>query len=612
MAVWLLLTVLLLVFSVGSLGGFRYRAGRWPVLPAAVTGTDPSLPGKSLPNLSQENPQETAGYLRSVVAISTTDQKMGSGFIIDEKGHVVTAQHVVDGVGCVTVTDDDGHQHQGTVLNYDMALDIALLHVKTLEKWPDRLEMSTEKTPARVGDETYVIGHPRSTGNNTRLSATVTKLDDPQRAEGRYHEGLVKFGGVTVVNGTSGGPLVKQSTGQVIGVTILSGAPAEVGWARPTADIVNMVREWSALTPTAGCQPTTAIQPISLTLVTVTPRTGNYDVEGEELADGVEMALRDNREALLSVGYDVSIKRLDDAGSPTLARDRVTMAVQDPEVIGVVGSLENQTTRAIAEALSLTGVPLVAPTAGADDLADRGFSHFNRVVANSGRQNPALANFAKGQLRVGNVFILEDGSPDAAVQVKAFTEGAAVIGLPLSGSLKVSAAFDAAELKKHLADARAEAVYYAGSSQLAVDLIRSLRSLEVMLPFLGTQEAFAPTQFLPYVDADAQGVYFTRLTAEQVDQFKRKYEQVFGKASRGYAGYGYDAAYAIIAALRKYGAEHPAQRPARADLARLIRETRGLPGWSALITFESNGENQTSWVHVYEWRMGRPVHTRKQ
>lgn len=609
MAVWVLLTVLLLVFSVGSLGGFRFRAGRWPTLPVSIASVNPSLPGKSPPSLNQENPQEIAGYLRSVVAISAKDRQMGSGFLIDNKGHVVTAQHVVSGVGCVSVTDDDGRQHQGTVLAFDAALDVALLHVPTLETWPDRLDLATDASPARMGDAAFVIGHPRSIGSNARPSARVTKLGDEQRAEDRYYGGLTKVSDATVLKGTSGGPLIHKASGKVIGVMVLSDAPNPDAWARPAGDIVEKVREWSQRSPSAGCQEAPAVQKINLRIVTVTPRTGEFDVYGEELADGVELALRDYRDQLLRVGYDVSIKRVDDEGSPTQARDRVRVEAQDPEVIGVVGSLENQTTEAIAEALSLTGVPMVAPTAGAEYLTARGWPHFNRVVANSNRQNGALANFAKGMLKVGNVFVLEDGSPDAAGQVRSFKDGAAVIGLPVVGTLQVSAAQDPLELKKHLAEAGAEAIYYAGNSKLALELVRSLRSVEVMLPFLGNQEAFAPTQFQLFTEPGARGVYFTGLTAEAAEQFGRRYDQVFGKQLRGYASYGYDAAYVIIDALRKYGETHPAQRPTRAELARLVRETRGLSGWTAQINMESNGENQTSRIHVYEWRMGAPVLT---
>jgi len=607
-AVWIFIVLLTLIFSAGTVGGYRFKAGEWPGLEAVqAAGGAFSLPRAKVPNLNNESAQATAGYLRSVVAITAKDQS-GSGFLIDDKGHVVTANHVVGGNTCVTVVDDNGRQHQGTLLSYDAAMDVALLHVATLEGWSDHLDMATENPPTGVGENTYVIGHPRGVGSNIPMSAQVTRLSVDQSADGRYHRGLIEVSDVSVPKGTSGGPLVSKSTGKVIGVMVLSGAPTVVAWARPTADIAGMVQEWSAVKPGLACQFSPPNKTIPLTLATITPRTGAYGLEGEELADGAELALRDMQKALLRVGYEVTLKREDDAGSPVQARDRAAMLVQDPKVMGIVGSLEDQATRALAESLRTAGLPLVAPTAGAEDLTAQEWPFFNRVVARSPRQNPVLASFAKDLLKVNNVFILEDGSAGAAAEVDAFKGAAAVIGLPVSGTLVVSAATDPNEIKKRLVEVQAEAVYYAGRSDLTLRGVRALRALDVDLPFLGNQAAFAPAQFQPFTGPGAQGIYFTRLTAEPVDQFKRAYESVFGKPTRGYAAYGYDAAYVILDALVRYGEEHLAQAPSRQELARLVRETRGHRGWSAPISFESNGENQTAWVHVYEWNQGVPVY----
>lgn len=606
-AVWVFAVVLLLLFGVGSVGGYKFRSGEWPGLNAVpVGGSNTPLPGNPAPNLSSESPQATAGYLRSVVAITGRDQA-GSGFLIDAKGHLLTAYHVVEGTTCVKVVDDNGRSHQGTVLAYDKALDVAFVHVATLENWQDYLEMAAENPPAQVGDDMYVVGHPRGIGSNIPVSGSVTRLSTDKTAEGRYYTGLLEVSDAPVLKGASGGPLVSKRTGKVAGITVLSAYPV-VAWARPVTDITAKVQEWKQIRPGSSCQVAPAPQTIPLTLAAVTPRTGVNSMEGEELADGAEMALRDAEEELKRVGYSVTLKREDDAGSPARAREKAELVVQNPAVIGIVGSLENETTRAIAEAVRAAGVPVVAPTAGADELTARGWPHFNRVVANNLRQNPALANFAKDLLKVNNVFVLEDGSPDAAGQVNSFRGGASVIGLPVSGTLQVSLSSDPADLKKRLTEVRAEAIYYAGRSDLALHLIRALRAQDVMLPFLGSQTAFAPTQFQPYTGAGAQGIYFTRLTAEPVDQFRRKYEPVFGKPTRGYAAYGYDAANVILQALIRYGETHKGQTPSRQELARLVRETQGHPGWSAPIAFTGNGENQTSWVHVYEWKQGVPIY----
>ncbi|HWI63590.1 MAG TPA: ABC transporter substrate-binding protein [Symbiobacteriaceae bacterium] len=605
-AVWVFLLVLTLIFSAGTLGGYRFRSGEWPQFQAVqVAGGSFTLLGSREPNVEPQNPQATAKYLRSVVAISAKDQS-GSGFIIDSKGHVVTANHVVDGTTCVTVSDDDGRQHQGTVLARDAVADVALLHVPGLETWSYVVEMATNSPPAEVGQEAYVFLHPRGIGSNMVTTATVTKLNTDQSAEGRYHKGLIEISDALVPRGHSGGPLVLKSTGKVIGMMLLSGDPTEIAWARPAADIVKLVQQWASLKPSLACQATPAARTIPLTLVTVTPRTGAYGIEGEELADGAELALREMEKDLKAVGYEVTMKREDDGGSPAKGREKAELAALDPKVFGIVGSLDTETTRSVAQALAASGLPVVAPTAGADDLTAQGWSHFNRVVARSARQNPVLAGFAKDKLKVSNVFILEDGTADAQAQVTAFRSAAAVIGLPISGTMKVSLSTDPADVKKRLAEARAEAVYYAGRSDLALHGVRTLRGLDVQVPFLGTGSTFAPTQFQSLTGPGAKGVYFTRLTAEPVDQFSRRYQIAFGKPPRGYAAYGFDAAYVMLDALRRYGETHPAQMPSHQELARLVRETRGSRSWAAPILFESNGDNQAAWIHVFEWDQGAP------
>jgi ABC-type branched-subunit amino acid transport system substrate-binding protein len=96
------------------------------------------------------------------------------------------------------------------------------------------------------------------------------------------------------------------------------------------------------------------------------------------------------------------------------------------------------------------------------------------------------------------------------------------------------------------------------------------------------------------------------MRAALLEQFRRRFEEIAGKPTGGYAAYGYDAARVILEKLIAYGETHPAQAPSRVDLARLIRSTKGWPGWTALISFDANGENQTPAIHVYEWKQGRP------
>jgi hypothetical protein len=170
-------------------------------------------------------------------------------------------------------------------------------------------------------------------GNNLPLSALVARLGVDQTVQGRYHKGLIELADVGVAEGTSGGPLISKATGHVVGVVLLSGHPTAVAWARPITDVSAKLREWALLPAGTSCQFTKAAKTIPLTLVTITPRTGVNGLEGEDLADGVELAIREKKEDLARVGYQVTLQREDDAGLPATAREKASAVAQDPKVI---------------------------------------------------------------------------------------------------------------------------------------------------------------------------------------------------------------------------------------------------------------------------------------
>ena len=611
-AVWAFLIVLLAAFSVGTLGGFRFKAGIWPLTAAAPGGVRPvANKGGYTPALDaqQEDPAAVGNYLRSVVTINARGpggDRWGSGFIVDQAGHVVTAAHVVeDYQGCLSVLDDNGAAHAGTLLGIDKTLDIAVLHVKDLENWPSRLEFAAQGAGA-VGDDVLVLGTPRGVSKSVRLSATIDHLGVSQTSQNHTYRNLVQFSDAIVFDGTSGGPLVQKSTGNVVGMVVLSGAPAALAWAVPSSDLIPKVAEWSARTPGAQCKYEKAAQTVPLTLMTMTPRTTSYSVEGEDLADGAELALRDMDDALRAVGYAVSLKREDDQGRPNVARDKAAEAERDPQVIGMVGSLDSQVTAALAEALQASGMPVVAPTAGASELTERGWPNFNRIVANNRRQEQVLANVAKDMLKVTKLYVLEDGTAEAARQVQTFKAAAQIVGLNVVGTTQVSTSTDLAALKQQLLDAEAEAIYLAGvPGDTPLYVVKGLREQGLMLPVGGSQ-AIADQRFRAFTGNGAQGIYFTRLTAEANDSFRRRFESVFGKPTRGYAAYGYDGARVILEALLRYGQSHPGKVPSRTELAALVRQTQGHLGHTSWITFDRVGDNETSWVYLYQWKQGVP------
>jgi S1-C subfamily serine protease len=139
----------------------------------------------------------------------------GSGFLIDDEGHVLTNAHVVQGAQRVDVQfSEDGESQQAEVVGMDPSSDLALLHVDdTQGATPLPLGDSSK---AEVGDSVVAIGNPFGL-DRTVTSGIVSALQRQIQAPNGFSISDVIQTDAAVNPGNSGGPLLDAS-GQVIGI----------------------------------------------------------------------------------------------------------------------------------------------------------------------------------------------------------------------------------------------------------------------------------------------------------------------------------------------------------------------------------------------------------
>lgn len=612
-AVWVLALVLAAFFGTGVLGGFRAHAGRWPWSPpdpaaASPAGPD-SAPDETDPGEPEDRPPAVPPerLLRPIVTIQVRGaqgSRVGTGFLIDTGGHIVTNAHVVDGYReCVTVIDDNGTTHQGSVAGLDRNRDVALITVPTLARWPDVLSLSDRSVAA--GDAVYACGRAKGSAGKVAVPAVVTETGHSRRIEGRYYADLIVFRGAEVTHGSSGSPLLDPDTGEVVGI-ITAGADNGLGFAVPVAEAVErLIQRWVAQPAPSGCAAAPEGDATPLVLAAVVPLSGAHGAWGLDLANGVELALRDMEADLLRVGYQVSLARYDDQGRPEEAAAHAQSVAYDQGVIGVVGSFTGEATLALAEGLRDSGLVLVAPTARSEDLVQEGWPHVNRLVAHQARLESAAAAFAKARLGVRSVLLLLDGSEEAERRAATFSTAAEIMGLPIAGRIVVPAEVSGSALAAAVRAYAPEAVFYAGSGQTGFAAVKALREAGVDLPVVGGVELYNPA-FETMAGTGWRNIYFTHFTQGNDARFMRHFEAILGKPTRGYGMFGYDAARVILEALVSYGEEHPGQVPDRVELAARVRATRGLKGWSTQVSFDpATGENQAARVYFFEWVDGR-------
>ncbi len=221
-----------------------------PVAPTAVVIvlTPTPLPSEPLSQTDVEEQLVIGVYTRvgpAVVCVKARDHLggcIGSGFVLDQEGHVVTNNHVAEAVPDLLVTLADETTVPAMVVGSDPGSDLAVLKIDLPADRLSVVELGNSSS-LRVGQRAIAIGNPFglertiTTGIISSLSRTLLRDDSAfQLAEVIQTDAAIN-------PGNSGGPLL-DSQGRVIGVNTairsMSGVNSGVGFAIPV-DIVKRV-----------------------------------------------------------------------------------------------------------------------------------------------------------------------------------------------------------------------------------------------------------------------------------------------------------------------------------------------------------------------------------
>ncbi|MGL5354661.1 MAG: S1C family serine protease [Clostridium sp.] len=190
--------------------------------------------------VSSKSIAEYGGFLPSQEV-----EGIGSGFIINEDGYILTNYHVVKGAKDVMVTLSDKREVKAKVINYDENQDVAMLKIVDDIKVPAIVELG-DSDMLQPGEELIAIGTPLS----KEFSQTVTKgivsaVNRTVETSQGVKLNLIQTD--TPINpGNSGGPLVNNK-GQVVGInTLKMGGEAEgMGFSIPINEVEGRIESLS-------------------------------------------------------------------------------------------------------------------------------------------------------------------------------------------------------------------------------------------------------------------------------------------------------------------------------------------------------------------------------
>ncbi len=148
---------------------------------------------------------------------------LGSGFIIDEKGIVVTNNHVIQDAEDIVVRVNGAKEFKAKVLGADPLMDIAVLQLETDEKFIPVAFGDSDK--ARIGDWVIAIGNPFGLGGT--VTSGIISARNRSIGLSRYEDFIQTDASIN--SGNSGGPLFDMS-GDVIGInTAILGRNGSIG-----------------------------------------------------------------------------------------------------------------------------------------------------------------------------------------------------------------------------------------------------------------------------------------------------------------------------------------------------------------------------------------------
>ncbi|HTG10099.1 MAG TPA: DegQ family serine endoprotease [Candidatus Eisenbacteria bacterium] len=371
-----------------------------------------------------------------------TVRSMGSGFIINPAGYIVTNNHVVEGATDIRVKIDDGREMAGTVVGRDPKTDLALLKVEATGLPVIPLGDSTQ---LQVGEPVMAIGNPF--GLERTVTTGIVSATGRVIGQGPYDDFIQTDASINP--GNSGGPLI-NGRGQAVGINAAifsqSGGSVGIGFAIPVNQAKSVVTQLVASGKVTRGWLGVTIQPLTAELAkgfNVTEGTGalvagvqdgspaaragvkagdiitHYD--GQKVATSADLpklvaATAVGRQVPVTVvregkkvALNVTVAQMDEPGQPVVA--------QAEEAKGPLGLTVETVTPSIAKELKLSeprgvivrGVRSGSPAENAGIRAGDVITEVDRqAVADAAQMKRALEKHPKGAPVV--VMVRRDGT----------------------------------------------------------------------------------------------------------------------------------------------------------------------------------------------------------
>ena len=374
---------------------------------------------------------------------------------------------------------------------------------------------------------------------------------------------------------------------------------ASTGGSTSSSSKVNIPAITSIDTPKGAVLPAgdgKATCPAGLTIGYVGAETGPNAQLGINIYNGIQLAINQHNKA--NPGCQVGFKKFDTEGDPNKATGPVTQAVNEPDIVGVVGLPFSGESKATGNIFEQQGLVHITPSATNPDLTKNGWTTFFRGLGNDAVQGPAAAKFLTDKLQAKKVYLVQDDS-DYGIGLGTTTSKA--LGSALVGTDKVTTGQkDFSAVISKILNKKPDAVYYSGYYAEGAPFDQQLVSKGYTGTFVGP-DGVKDDQFIKLAGDASSNAYFTCpcIPGELIPSFEKDYKALASAEPGTYSIEGYDATTVLLSGIDQ-------GKTTRTDLKNFVK-SYDKDGLSKHYKWDSTGELQAPTVYGYKVEGGKIV-----
>ncbi|WP_147820045.1 branched-chain amino acid ABC transporter substrate-binding protein [Salidesulfovibrio onnuriiensis] len=331
----------------------------------------------------------------------------------------------------------------------------------------------------------------------------------------------------------------------------------------------------------------------TLKLGSMSPLTGPYAADGNDIANGVRTAIEVTKADGGIPGFDdITLSAQDTACDPRQAVAAANKLIND-EVVAVIGAYCSSATLPASETLDEEDIMMLTPASTNEKVTERGLKNMFRTCGRDDDQSKAAVRFMKDFVKAKSIYLVDDKTAYSQGLADNVEKASPAAGIKVLGHDHVNQGdkdFSAVLTKVKAANPDVFYVSLQNSATGALLVIQAKR-MGIDAVYLAQDAVYHP-QLIEIAKDAANGMYLTfgyvDTEASSYQKFIKAYEPKYGKPG-AYSAYAYDSAMAYLAAVKKAGSTD-------LDKVRAALLSLEIDGASKKFKYLENGDSGSNYI----------------